>query len=175
MDIGLLLLRLVIGLTLAAHGAQKLFGWFGGHGLAGTGAFFEQLGFRPGKLQAGLAGFAEFFGGLALAVGLATPLASVFVVAVMFVAAAALHFRKGFFLQGGGFEYNLVLGAAGLVPAFTGPGALSVDGALGFQYAGWGIGLGALALGVGGALGAIVTRSSPLPEPAGTKATTPAS
>ncbi len=77
MDIGMLILRLVVGFTMAAHGAQKLFGWFGGYGLAGTGGFFEKLGFRPGKLQAFLAGVAEFGGGLLLAAGLATPVAAV--------------------------------------------------------------------------------------------------
>jgi putative oxidoreductase len=163
MDIGLLLIRLVIGLTLAAHGAQKLFGWFGGHGLAGTGGFFEKLGFHPGRLQAALAGGAEFFGGLALAAGLATPVAAAVIVAVMIVAAAAAHLGKGFFLQGGGYEYNLVLAGTALALAYTGPGALSVDSAFGLAMSGWGFGTAALAVGVAGAMGSLVMRSSPSP------------
>jgi putative oxidoreductase len=86
MGIGLLMLRLAVGLTLAAHGVQKLFGWYGGHGLAGTGKFFEQLGFVPGRLNAFLAGFAEAGGGLLLALGLATPVGAMLVFSVMFVA-----------------------------------------------------------------------------------------
>src|ERR1700730_4125568 len=86
MDIGLLLLRLTVGLTLAAHGAQKLFGWFGGPGLDKTGMFFEKLGFVPGRRHALMAGLAEAGGGLLLALGLVTPLAASAVFAVMLVA-----------------------------------------------------------------------------------------
>src|SRR6185503_21161383 len=86
MSVGLLMLRLVVGLSLAAHGAQKLFGWFGGYGLTGTGQFLEQLGFRPGRLHAAQAGLAEFLGGLFLAAGFLTPLATAAVLAVMLVA-----------------------------------------------------------------------------------------
>src|SRR2546425_6048786 len=81
MSIGILILRLAIGLTLAAHGAQKLFGWFGGYGLTGTGGFLEQLGFVPGRRNALFAGLAEVGGGLLLALGLATPLAAAMIVA----------------------------------------------------------------------------------------------
>ena len=88
MSVGILILRLAVGLTLAAHGAQKLFGWFGGYGIAGTGQFLEQLGFRPGRLHATQAGIVEVVGGLFLAVGLLTPAAAAAVVAVMLVAAA---------------------------------------------------------------------------------------
>src|SRR5881397_3947916 len=105
MSIGILILRLVVGVTLAAHGAQKLFGWFGGYGLTGTGQFFEQLGFRPGRLQAALAGGAEFLGGLLLAAGFLTPFASAAVIAVMLVAAVSVHVAKGFFAHTGGYEY----------------------------------------------------------------------
>src|SRR5580765_1870434 len=98
MDLGLLILRVVVGLTLAAHGSQKLFGWFGGYGLAGTGSFLEQLGFRPGRVQAFLAGAAEAGGGLLLAAGLFTPLAAAAIVAVMFVAIVSVHWPKGFFV-----------------------------------------------------------------------------
>src|SRR5438876_11448049 len=97
MSIGLLILRLVVGLSLAAHGAQKLFGWFGGHGIAGTGQFLEQLGFRPGRPHAVQAGLAELVGGLFLATGFLTPAAAAAVVAVMVVAAVSVHVKKGFF------------------------------------------------------------------------------
>src|SRR5438093_4811227 len=96
MSIGLLILRLVVGVTLAAHGAQKLFGWFGGYGIAGTGQFLEQLGFRPGRLHAAQAGIAELLGGLFLATGLLTPAAAAAVVAVMVVAAVSAHLKNGF-------------------------------------------------------------------------------
>ena len=151
MDLGLLVLRTVLGLTLAAHGAQKLFGWFGGHGLAGTGAFFEQLGFRPGKAQAFLAGLMEAGGGLLLAAGLFTPLAAAVIVAVMLVAVVGVHAAKGFFAQNGGFEYPLTIGAAAAALGFTGPGAFSVDAALGlFPGPVWGVAalVAGLAMGV---------------------------
>jgi len=157
MDLGLLVLRTVLGLTLAAHGAQKLFGWFGGHGLAGTGAFFEQLGFRPGKAQAFLAGLMEAGGGLLLAAGLFTPLAAAVIVAVMLVAVIGVHAAKGFFAQNGGFEYPLVLAAAASALGFTGPGAFSVDSALGlFPGPVWGV--AALVAGLAMAAAPLVAR-----------------
>jgi putative oxidoreductase len=153
MSVGLLILRLVVGLSLAAHGAQKLLGWFGGYGLAGTGQFLEQLGFRPGRLHAAQAGIAELVGGLFLAAGLLTPAAAAAVVAVMLVAAVSVHITKGFFAHNGGYEYTLVLGGAALALAFTGPGALSLDHALGRSWSGVPWGLAALAAGlIGGAV-----------------------
>ena len=153
MSFGLLILRLVVGLTLAAHGAQKLFGWFGGYGLAGTGQSFEQLGFRPGRVQAALAGTAELVGGLFLAAGFLTPAAAAAIVAVMLVAAVSVHIKKGFFATNGGYEYTLVLGGAALALAFTGPGAFSLDQALGISWSGDAWGLAGLAAGlIGGAL-----------------------
>ena len=114
MDFGLLILRLVVGFAFAAHGAQKWFGWFGGYGIAGTGAFFEQLGFHPGKRAALLAGMAETLGGLALALGAATPLAATILISVMLVAIASVHLAKGFFSSNGGYEFPLVMGVAAL-------------------------------------------------------------
>ena len=153
MSIGLLILRLVVGLSLAAHGAQKLFGWFGGYGLAGTGQFLEQLGFRPGRLYAAPAGIAEVAGGLFLAAGFLTPVAAAAVVAVMLVAAVSVHIEKGFFAHNGGYEYTLVLAGAAVALVFTGPGALSLDQALGSSRSGDTWGVAALAAGlVGGAV-----------------------
>src|SRR6185503_13140242 len=125
MELGLFLLRITVGLTLAAHGAQKLLGWFGGYGIAGTAGWLESVGFRPGRLHAILAGVTEIGGGLLLAIGLATPLGAAIVASVMIVAAAIVHLKNGFFITGGGVEYNVVLGVAALAIAFTGPGALS--------------------------------------------------
>ena len=153
MSIGLLILRLVVGLSLAAHGAQKVFGWFGGYGLAGTGQFLKQLGFRPGRLHAAQAGLAELVGGLFLAAGFLTPAGAAAVVAVMLVAAVSVHIKSGFFAQNGGYEYTVVLGGAALALAFTGPGVLSLDQALGISRSGATWGLAALAAGlVGGAV-----------------------
>jgi putative oxidoreductase len=161
MDVGLLILRLVVGLSLAAHGAQKLFGWFGGYGIAGTGQFLEQLGFRPGRLHAAQAGLVEVLGGLFLAAGLLTPAAAAAFVAVMVVAAVSVHFKGGFFAQNGGYEYTLVLGAAALALAFTGPGAISLDRALGIAWSGERWGLGALAAGLVGAAVPLIARKGP--------------
>jgi putative oxidoreductase len=161
MSVGILILRLAVGLTLAAHGAQKLFGWFGGYGIAGTGQFLEQLGFRPGRLHAAQAGIVEVVGGLFLAVGLLTPAAAAALVAVMLVAAVSVHVKGGFFLQGGGYEYTLVLGAAALALAFTGPGAISLDRALGITWSGETWGLGALAAGLIGGAVPLIARKTP--------------
>jgi len=162
MDLGLLIVRLVIGITLAAHGSQKLGRWFGGGGIAGTAPFFEQLGFRPGRLHAALAGIAETGGGLLLAAGLLTPLAAAALIAVMVVAVGSVHWGKGFFLQTGGFEYNLVLAAGALAVAFTGPGAISLDRALGISWSGTSWGLAALLLGLlGGAAELFARKTAP--------------
>ena len=161
MEIGLLLLRLTAGLTLAAHGAQKLFGWFGGPGLEGTGQFFETIGFLPGRRHALMAGLAETGGGLLLALGLFTPIAGVLICSVMLVA-MAVNIKKGFFAQNGGYEYTVVLGVAALSVAFTGPGALSVDALFGNQLSGTFWGIAALFVGVlGGVLSLIQRRATP--------------
>jgi putative oxidoreductase len=160
MSIGLLILRLVVGLGLAAHGAQKLLGWFGGYGLSGTGQFLEQLGFRPGRIHAVQAGMAELGGGLFLAAGLLTPAAAAAVVAVMVVAAVSVHVKKGFFAHDGGYEYTLVLAGAALALAFTGPGDISLDQALGISWSGETWGLGALAAGLIGAAVPLIARKT---------------
>ena len=131
MDTGLLLIRLVFGLVMAAHGAQKLFGWFGGYGIAGTGGFFESLGFRPGKLFAALAGLGEFGGGLLLALGFLGPIGPALVLSVMIVAAITVHWNKGLFSTSNGIEVPLLYAATATGLALTGPGRFSVDALVG--------------------------------------------
>jgi putative oxidoreductase len=144
----MLLLRLVVGLTMAAHGAQKLFGWFGGPGFAGTAHVLEQMGFRPGELHALLSGGAEFGGGLLLALGLLTPLGAAAVTGSMLAAIATVTWQNGFISAKGGYEYNLVLIASALAVAFAGPGRFSLDRALGLPLSGWRWGVGATVLAV---------------------------
>lgn len=158
MELGLLLLRVTVGATLAAHGAQKLFGWFGGGGLEGTGRGLEALGFVPGRRHALMAGLVEVGGGLLLALGLFTPLAAAIVLSVMIVAAVSVHVRQGFFITAGGFEYNLVLGVAGLTLAFTGPGAYALDALFGLSLSGTAWGAAALVVAVAGAAGQLLQR-----------------
>lgn len=124
--LGLLLIRLVFGLTFAAHGTQKLFGWFGGYGIEGTGGFFDSIGIKPGKLNAALAGVAELVGGLLLALGLWTPFAAFLITACMVVAIAKVHGPKGYWSTAGGFEYNLAIMVVAIGLALTGPGPLTV-------------------------------------------------
>ena len=129
-DLGLLLLRLGTGGVLAAHGTQKLFGWFGGGGLEGTGQFMESVGYTPGKASAGASGLAEAGGGTLLALGLATPTAGAAVAGAM-VGAAAVLTPNGFFAQDGGYEYAATLALTAVSLAVAGPGRLSVDHLLG--------------------------------------------
>lgn len=127
MDAGLLIARVVFGTVMAAHGGQKLFGWMGGYGLAGTGGFFEQLGFRPGRLFALAAGLSEFVGGALLALGLLGPVGPALILAVMIVAAVTVHLANGLFAMTNGVEVPLLYGAAAVALALTGPGAYSLD------------------------------------------------
>jgi putative oxidoreductase len=157
MEIGLLVLRLVVGLGFAAHGAQKLFGLFSGHGIGGTAGFFEMLGLRPGRQHAWAAGTAEFFGGLLIALGLVTPFAAAALIAVMTAAVLTVHLPKGFFNSNGGYEYNLVLVATLFALAAVGAGEWSLDNALGLDLAGTGWALGALGAGLLGGVGAVLT------------------
>ena len=131
-DLGLLALRVGVGGTLVAHGAQKLFGWFGGGGPDQTAAMFEQIGFRPGKPHAMAAGLGEAGGGALLAIGLGTPGAAAAVAGTM-VVATSMHVDSGFFATQGGFEYPAVLGWSAAALALTGPGALSLDHVLGHR------------------------------------------
>jgi putative oxidoreductase len=158
MDLGLLVLRLVAGLALAAHGAQKLFGWFGGYGLAGTGGFMEQLGFHPGRRAAWMAGMAEATGGLLLALGAATPLAATLIVSVMLVAIVTVHWSKGYFNHNGGYELLLLYAITALSIVLAGPGRFSIDAIVGREYAGLNWTLASLLVGAGGAVFQIASR-----------------
>jgi putative oxidoreductase len=136
MNIAFLVIRLIIGLGIAAHGSQKLFGWFGGYGIAGTGGFFEGLGFRPGALFALSAGLGETVGGLLVFLGFGGPIGPAIVVLVMLVAIVAVHITKGFFTQNGGWEMPALYVAGALAVAFAGPGAYSLDRLLGITVLG---------------------------------------
>ena len=125
-----LILRVPVGLILAAHGAQKLFGWFGGNGLAGTAGWLSSMGMEPGLLMAILAGGAEFFGGLALVLGLLTRPAALVAAFTMLVAIFSVHIGNGLFAADGGYEYALTLMVALLALAVQGGGYLSMDNAL---------------------------------------------
>ncbi|GAA0267947.1 hypothetical protein GCM10010302_02140 [Streptomyces polychromogenes] len=127
-DAGLLLLRLVLGLTVAGHGVQKLFGWFGGGGISGTGQFFTSVGYPAGDAMAALAGLTETLGGLGLAAGLLTPLAGAAVTGTM-INALAVHGAGAFFAPKG-MEYELLLAAAAAALTLTGPGRYALDRAL---------------------------------------------
>src|SRR5256712_10312882 len=131
--IGLLLLRLTLGLIFLLHGAQKLFGVFGGHGLTGTTQFMNMLGLHPAKWWATVSAWGEFVGGLLLVLGLFTPLAALLIVAVMLVAIMKVHASKGFWNSQGGYEYNLVLSALATVLGLFGAGAFSLDALLGLD------------------------------------------
>jgi putative oxidoreductase len=120
----------VLGLVMAAHGAQKLLGWFGGYGLAGTGGFFESLGFRPGKLFAAAAGATEIAGGLLLALGLFGPLGPALIISVMVVAVVTVHWTHGLFAQDNGIELPLLYSVTVAAIALIGYGAYSLDALL---------------------------------------------
>jgi putative oxidoreductase len=128
----MILLRLVVGLALAAHGSQKLFGFFGGGGLAGTRTFFAGLGFRTPLVMAFVAGLSELGGGLLFAFGLVTPLAALALTVVMLNAIGTVHWKKGFFNSAGGYEYNLLIAASAVAVTATGPGRFSLDHAFGW-------------------------------------------
>ena len=131
--LGLLILRLVVGLTLAAHGAQKLFGWWGGPGIAGWTAAMERMRMRPPKAWAWISAIAEVVGGLLFALGLLTPLGAFAIVGSMLVAIATVHWPNGFWNGKRGYEFNLVILAAVIAVALTGPGAYSLDAVLGVR------------------------------------------
>lgn len=149
MDEGLLLLRLLLGLTMAAHGSQKLFGLFGGYGPQGTGSYFASLGYRSPVVVAVLAGLAEFLGGLALAAGFLVPLAAAGIVVVMLNAIESVKFKGGFFAGNGGYEFELLILGTAVALAATGPGRYSLDRAIGWDDELSGMEWGAAALAAG--------------------------
>jgi putative oxidoreductase len=166
MKLGRLSLRLAVGGLFVGHGTQKLFGWFGGHGLEATAGFFENLGLRPGKRHALAAGAAEAGGGALLVLGAATPLASAVLIATMLTAIQRVHLKNGPWASDGGYEYNLVLIAAALALAETGPGEPSIDAALGSERQGPKWAALALLMGAIGAAGAHAAASGALAPPA---------
>jgi putative oxidoreductase len=155
MSLGLLVLRLVVGLLMMGHGCQKVAGCFGGAGPEGTGTFFESLGLRPGTRMALSAGIAEVTGGALIALGLLTPVGAAILSAVMITAIWKVH-RTSVWASEGGFEYNLVLLAALFALSAVGPGKWSLDNALGFDMAGDAWALAELGAGLLGAAGALV-------------------
>ena len=160
MDVALLILRVVAGLLFAGHGAQKLFGWFGGGGIEGTSGFFENIGLRPGRLHATAAGFNEFAGGLLLALGLLTPVAAALIIATMTAAVITVHAKNGPWVTDNGYELNVLYGLIAFAVAGIGAGELSLDHALGLDIAGIGWALGALAAGlIGGIVAVVLGRS----------------
>ena len=132
-DTGILIIRVLFGAAIAAHGSQKLFGWFGGHGLKGTGGFLEQLGFRPGVPFAALAGLSEAGGGILLALGFFTPFGSAAVLAAMLVAIFSVHVKNGFFAMSNGIELPFLYAVAAVALGFTGAGAFSLDSLFGLS------------------------------------------
>jgi putative oxidoreductase len=125
-----LVLRLPVGILFMAHGAQKLFGWFGGYGLEGTGQWMASIGLAPGVVMAFLAGSGEFFGGLFILIGLLTRPAAVVLAVTMVVAIFAVHFANGLFMSNNGYEYALTLLAVSLSLVFSGSGKIALDEAL---------------------------------------------
>jgi putative oxidoreductase len=168
MKIGRLLLRTAVGGFFIGHGTQKLFGWFGGHGLEATAEGFKQLGLHPAKPNAIAAGAAEAGGGALLVAGFETPFAAAAITATMLTAIKTVHLKNGPWATNGGYEYNVVLIAAALAIAEVGPGPLSLDAARGKERVGSGWALAALCAGVIGAAGAHFSAAAnqPAPEPA---------
>lgn len=150
MSYGILILRVVLGSIMAAHGSQKLFGWFGGGGPNGTANSFAQLGYRPALLLAVGAGTAELGGGVLIAFGLLTPLAAAAIAIVMLNAIVAVHWRNGFFTANGGYEFNLLVLTAAVATAAMGPGRFSLDNLYGWadNISGlwWGVGVAGVAV-----------------------------
>ncbi len=165
-DLGLLILRLVVGLTFAAHGAQKAFGWWKGPGYAGWRTGVERMGLRPAGFWALVSIAAELGGGVLLAVGFITPLATAALIAQSVVIVGLVHLPKGFWNSNGGIEFALSLAAAVVAIAGTGAGSLSLDAAVGLSYP-TEVRVLLIAVGVLGALAALaISRARPTDRPA---------
>jgi putative oxidoreductase len=165
---GLLIARLVLGTLIVAHGGQKLFGWLGGYGLSGTGGFFEQLGFRPGRAFAAAASVSEIVAGVLLVLGFLGPIGPALLLSVMIVAAVSVHWNHGLFAATNGIEVPLLYATGALTLALTGPGAYSLDAVLGLDRL-WSPGLEWTALGAG-VLAAVVNLAARRPAPSVAKA-----
>lgn len=164
MSTGLLIGRLVIGPLMAAHGAQKLFGWFGGHGLGATAGFFDAIGFRPGLWFAAAASGAEVLSGVLIAFGLFGPAGPAMMLSVMVVAAISMHWKQGLFASANGIEVPLLYASAGVALALTGPGQFSLDTLLG--WSGWWnttLISTALVLAIAGGVGSLLLRRQTVP------------
>jgi len=161
--IGLLTARLVLGLLMAAHGSQKLLGWFGGYGLQATGEFFGQLGFRPGRLFATLAAAGEVTSGLLITFGFLGPIGPALMLSVMLVAAISVHWEHGLFAMTNGIEVPLLYAVGALGLALVGPGPYSLDALLGISSV-WtpAFTWGALAAGVAGGIANVAVRRRPV-------------
>jgi putative oxidoreductase len=157
MRVARLILRVLIGVLFIGHGTQKLFGWFGGHGLEGTGQAFDSMGLRPGRRSALAAGTAETGGGALMIAGMATPLAAAALIGTMITAIRTVHLKNGLWAGKGGYEYNVVVIASLLDLVEDGPGPLSVDETTGrFTGTGWAL----LALVAGAAGSELTVRAS---------------
>jgi putative oxidoreductase len=163
LGVGLLIGRVVLGLLMAAHGAQKLFGWFGGYGLNATGEFMVQLGFPSGRLFASTAAVTEVASGLLVALGLFGPIGPSLMLSVMIVAAVTVHWQNGVFAMQNGIELPLLYAAGALGLALAGPGPFSLDALLGIASL-WTPRVTALVLAVGvvGGIANLMVRRSPV-------------
>lgn len=134
MSIAFFIIRLFVGAAIAVHGTQKLFGWFGGYGLAGTGGFFESIGFRPGRTFAFMAGAGELAAGVLTVLGIGGALGPALVIMVMLVAALSVHAANGFFAANNGWELNGFYIASAAAIAYAGNGSISLDSLLGLSF-----------------------------------------
>jgi putative oxidoreductase len=159
---GLLIARLVLGLFMTAHGAQKLFGWFGGYGLAGTAGFFEQIGFRPGRLFVVAASVTELTSGLLVLLGFLGPIGPALMLSVLIVATISVHWQNGVFVTSNGIEHTVVFAAGAFALALTGPGLFSLDALLGLESF-WApsVAWTALAVGIAGGFANVAMRRRP--------------
>jgi len=169
---GLLILRLVAGLTIASHGAQKLLGWFDGPGMGGVRGMMAQMGVKPAPLWAYAVALTELFGGLLVALGLLTPIAALLVFADLLIA-TTVHISKGFFNQKGGYEYPLVFATVFFALAAIGPGIYSLDVALGIDLVSMPVFVGTLMVVLAGCVAAMTSRHI-VPSAAGRQSQAPA-
>jgi putative oxidoreductase len=165
LSLGLLILRVVVGLTMAAHGAQKLFGWWGGTGIAGWAQMVTKLRIRPATPWAWIAALSEFGGGLLFALGLLSPLGSLAIAGTMIIAIATVHWANGFWAGKRGYEFNLTLLASVIAVALAGPGTYSLDQALGIHLPEPAILIVGIIAVVVGSAATLASRSPKAPEP----------